>query len=297
MDILSNLEYKHLFLPSLEREKLSNDAPIQIYKLEEFLRGIVMPVVPYRTDFNFILFVTEGALVQYFEKKPQRVEAGQILFIKRGSITATEKIQGDVKGYFLAYEDTVLLEQDLGHHKASLFEMTAFQKLDRTHFDILLRLFTVLEEELWLAHQHVNELSVTLLHTILLKMIDIDNHEYKHVVSRPFEISLQFRDLLFKHHIQEKNVSFYADKLSITVNYLNKCVKSVTQKSPKQWINQVDIDYGKALLHSSESIAEIAFQLNFQTASHFTQLFKKLTGMTPKDFRKHYINNTTINKL
>ncbi|WP_232816091.1 helix-turn-helix domain-containing protein [Chryseobacterium capnotolerans] len=52
-------------------------------------------------------------------------------------------------------------------------------------------------------------------------------------------------------------------------------MKSVTQKSPKQWINEIDINYSKALLHSSKDIAEIAYELNFHTASHFTQLFKK----------------------
>ena len=43
------------------------------------------------------------------------------------------------------------------------------------------------------------------------------------------ELSLQFRDLLFKHHITEKRVVFYANKLSVTENYLNKCIKSVAE--------------------------------------------------------------------
>ena len=44
-------------------------------------------------------------------------------------------------------------------------------------------------------------------------------------------------------------------------------------------------NYSKALLQSSRDIAEIAYQLNFHTASHFTQLFKKITGITPKEYR------------
>ena len=47
----------------------------------------------------------------------------------------------------------------------------------------------------------------------------------------------------------------------------------------------MDINYSKALLQSSRDIAEIAYQLNFHTASHFTQLFKKITGITPKEYR------------
>lgn len=107
------------------------------------------------------------------------------------------------------------------------------------------------------------------------------------------ELSLQFRDLLFKHHITEKRVVFYANKLSVTENYLNKCIKSVTRKSPKQWINEIDINYGKALLYSTRDIAEIAYELNFQTASHFTQLFKKITGITPKEYRTLFLKDRT----
>jgi AraC-like DNA-binding protein len=63
----------------------------------------------------------------------------------------------------------------------------------------------------------------------------------------------------------------------------------VTQKSPKQWINEMDINHSKVLLQSSKDIAEIAFQLNFHTAFHFTQLFKKITGITPKEYRSKFL--------
>ena len=39
----------------------------------------------------------------------------------------------------------------------------------------------------------------------------------------------------------------------------------------------------KHLLYSTRDIAEIAYELNFQTASHFTPAFlKRITGITPK---------------
>lgn len=71
-------------------------------------------------------------------------------------------------------------------------------------------------------------------------------------------------------------MSFYADHLHLTENYLNKCLKEVTGKTPKQWINEIDIDYSKTLLQTGKSISEIAYELNFQTPSHFSQVFKNL---------------------
>lgn len=291
MDFLSNSHYKMSFLSNLDEKTLSNSADIQLYKLEDYLKDILRPVAPYRTSFNFILFVTQGEVEQFLENEIVKVRKNSFLFIKQGAITATMELSDNLKGYFLAYENTILSEQDLPIHKASIFHMTPFQNLDEPSFDTLKKLLEILEQELWLNEFAINDISIALLHTVLLKMLSKDTHKTKKLTTRALDISLGFRDLLFKHHLEEKHVSFYAAKLSITENYLNKCIKSVSQKTPKQWINQVDVNYGKALLHSSKSIAEIAFELNFQTASHFTQLFKKITGLTPKAYRSEFVNH------
>ena len=148
-----------------------------------------------------------------------------------------------------------------------------------------------MEQEIFLNSLEINEIIIAMLHVVLLKLLNIDYKKIPSTTTRPMELSLQFKDLLFKHHIEEKKVTFYADKLFVTENYLNKCVKDITQKKPKQWINETDINYSKALLHSSKRISEIAFELNFQTASHFTQLFKKVAGITPKEYREQIWNS------
>jgi len=286
MEVFSNIQYKKLFLPNLSEKILNNNAVIQLYNLEEFLKDIIMPVAPYRTKFNFILFVTQGCIKQHLENEIIEVRQRGFLFIKQGAITATVELSDDIQGYFLAYESSVLSEQDLPIHKASIFYMTPHQVTDHLSFDIFLKLLLVLQQELWLNNMEVNDVCITVLHAVLIKMLSTDPNEQYKANTRPLEISLQFRDLLFKFHIDQKHVLFYAEKLAVTENYLNKCVKQVTQKTPKQWINEVDINYAKSLLHSCKSISEVAFELNFQTASHFTQLFKKVTGMTPREYKR-----------
>ncbi len=202
----------------------------------------------------------------------------------------TLPIGGYIEGFFLAYENNILSEQELPKHKTSIFFMTSWLQLDQLSYSTLTQLLVILEQELLLNNLNVDDVTITMLHLILIKLLSVDSNKHLKSATRPMELSLQFRDLLFKYHINEKRVVFYADKLSVTENYLNKCVKSVTQKSPKQWINEIDINYGKALLYSTRDIAEIAYELNFHTASHFTQLFKKVTGTTPKDFRNLILN-------
>ena len=43
----------------------------------------------------------------------------------------------------------------------------------------------------------------------------------------------------------------------------------------------------KAMLEESRSsIGEIAFELGFPSHSHFTKIFHKMTGATPRQFRE-----------
>ncbi|MFQ6600533.1 helix-turn-helix domain-containing protein [Flavobacterium sp. C3NV] len=288
METLSNFQYKKLFLPNITEKILSNNADIQLYRLEDYLKGILMPVVPYRTTFNFVLFITNGHIKQYLENKEYNVEKGGVIFIKQGTITATIELSDDAQGFFLAYENNIVSEQELPKHKTSIFFMPPFLNLDNLTYGTIKQLLTIMEQELWLNELNLNEIIITMLHLILVKILSTDSDSHHKSATRPMDLSLQFRDILFKYHRDEKRVTFYADKLSVTENYLNKCVKNVTQKSPKQWINEMDINYSKALLQSSKDIAEIAYQLNFHTASHFTQLFKKITGITPKEYRLQF---------
>lgn len=294
MEVLSNFQYKKLFLPNITEKILANNADVQLYRLENYLKGILMPVIPYRTTFNFIIFITNGHIKQYLENKEYQAEKGGVIFIKQGTITATIELSDDAEGFFLAYENNILSEQELPKHKTSIFFMTPFLKLDSLTYGTITQLLPIMEQELWLNNFNVNEVVITMLHLILVKMLNTDLESHHRLATRSMEISLQFRDLLFKYHVKEKRVAFYADKLSVTENYLNKCVKNVTQKSPKQWINEIDINYSKALLHSSKDIAEIAYELNFHTASHFTQLFKKITGITPKEYRVQFLPHKMV---
>ena len=289
METLSNFQYKKLFLPNITKKILSNNADIQLYRLEDYLKGILMPVIPYRTTFNFVLFITNGHIKQYLENKEYNVEKGGVIFIKQGTITATIELSDDAEGFFLAYENNIVSEQELPKHKTSIFFMPPFLNLDNLTYGTIKQLLTIMEQELWLNELNLNEIIITMLHLILVKILSTDSDSHHKSATRPMELSLQFRDILFKYHREEKRVTFYADKLSVTENYLNKCVKNITQKSPKQWINEMDINYSKALLQSSKDIAEIAYQLNFHTASHFTQLFKKITGITPKEYRLQFL--------
>jgi len=78
----------------------------------------------------------------------------------------------------------------------------------------------------------------------------------------------------------------YADQLSIHVNYLNKVLRETTGKTTTALILERIVLEAKILLkHTDWNISEIAYCLGFEEATHFNNLFKKQTSLTPKLFR------------
>lgn len=85
------------------------------------------------------------------------------------------------------------------------------------------------------------------------------------------------------------SVSFFADKLNLSANYLSDMLKSSTGQSAQQHIQQKLIDKAKALLSTTElSVSEIAYLLGFEYPQSFSKFFKSKTNKTPKEFRTFY---------
>ena len=104
--------------------------------------------------------------------------------------------------------------------------------------------------------------------------------------SRQEEIYESFITLLEKHYRTEREVGFYADKLCITAKYLSSTMKNVTGKTALQIIEEYAISECKALLLSTKmTMQQISDELNFPSQSVFGKYFKRLTGISPKEYR------------
>jgi len=87
-----------------------------------------------------------------------------------------------------------------------------------------------------------------------------------------------------------RHPSFYAAKLNIHPNHLNAVVKRITGKTVTNIIQSQLIISAKSLLRqTTDSIKEIAFRLYFSEPTHFNSFFKKVTGLTPQQYRDNPI--------
>lgn len=81
-------------------------------------------------------------------------------------------------------------------------------------------------------------------------------------------------------------VSYCAEKLFISPNYLGDLLKRETGKSAQEHIQFKLINIAKEkIVDEEKSISEIAYELGFKYPQHFTRMFKKETGYTPNEYR------------
>ena len=96
-----------------------------------------------------------------------------------------------------------------------------------------------------------------------------------------------FVSLLFEHHMKERSIAFYADKMFITPKYLSQIVKETSGVHIQQWIDEMVIMAAKALLKSSNmTIFQISEEMSFANPSFFGTYFKKRTGLTPLQYKE-----------
>lgn len=108
--------------------------------------------------------------------------------------------------------------------------------------------------------------------------------------TREERLVVQFVTILAVHCKKQHSVKFYADALFVSSGYLTKRVRKAAKKTPKKLIEEAIIIEAKALLENPElTITAIGVELEFSTASFFSNFFKKHTSISPSKYRSNNI--------
>lgn len=82
------------------------------------------------------------------------------------------------------------------------------------------------------------------------------------------------------------SVAYFAEKANLSAGYFGDLIKKELGQSAKDFIALHLISRAKQrLASSSDDISEIAYDLGYQYPQHFTRQFKRITGLSPKEFR------------
>ncbi len=80
------------------------------------------------------------------------------------------------------------------------------------------------------------------------------------------------------------NVDWLADQLAVNRKTLYRNVMRLTRLSPADLIRQYYLHKATNLLREGYTVAEVAYEVGFNTPSYFAAVFKDQYGQTPKQF-------------
>jgi len=130
----------------------------------------------------------------------------------------------------------------------------------------------------------VSSILQAMIYEMLGKLHDLDE---KYQKTRREEIMAQFMIAVGENLREHRDVSFYAQKVFVSPKHLSSVVKQLTGITAGEFIGRFVAMEAKILLRNTDlSIQEISERLNFLTQSHFGKYFRKVTGITPTQYRK-----------
>ncbi len=98
-------------------------------------------------------------------------------------------------------------------------------------------------------------------------------------------------DAIEEHYMDDISAKELADGVFVSQQYLSRIFTEFMNCSVYEYLTNYRINKAKELLliNSKRKIQDIAADVGYSDASHFIVMFKKLSGMTPAQFRKLHI--------
>jgi len=95
-------------------------------------------------------------------------------------------------------------------------------------------------------------------------------------------------DWLAEHFSEEVDWEVVADTFSLSLRTLHRQMKQQTGSTPQRYLNRLRLLQARYLLrHSEMRITDIAFHCGFGDSNHFSTLFKREFGTSPRTIRQN----------
>ena len=243
----------------------------------------------------FLALCTSGHAQYTVDTKMHEVSAGDVIIISEEQVVADYMLSQDCKGIAL------IMSYDFFQNIVSgVHELSALFLFARTHpvFHLDNNQTKALENDIEhikekiidVGHRFRRELVMTMLKALIIDMSNIIYRFQQVGEAGQTRAEVIFRDFIQtveKNYRTERRVSWYAQQLCITSKYLSETVRTVSRRTPSDWIDSyVTRELRVMLRNSTMSIKQIADELNFANQSFLGKYFKEHVGMSPSKFRK-----------
>lgn len=245
---------------------------------------------PFMMDEIRVLVLQKGYVDVRINMIEHRVDAGSVVFVGRYVVTEITEVGDDIQAFVLSMSDELLRLASWnvmpkafdGRLQNFVLPLTSQEMdyLDKLHLII----YNSLKEQASSSQVVLQLVGAIMTHiSYLWEKSEITQERSK---SREQQLFTEFIRLVGQYAAERHSLDFYASHLCVTPRYMSTIVSNVSGKSAKHWIDEAMVNAIKVQLrYTDKQVAEIAYDMNFPNPSFFCKYFRRLTGMTPMDYR------------
>lgn len=225
-------------------------------------------------------------------------EEGIMSFTKPGQIFSVTDVTDDpVSGYMLVFKPDLIRHYELGKviGNYGFFSYSTAEALHLSEKEdkIIMSLMHQMQDELKNNIDHYSqELIVSQIDLLLRYAKRFHNRQFLTRSAVNNDLVAELEELIDNYLKSDATLSglptvtFFAEKLNVSPNYLSDLLKNITGKNAQTHIQECVIDRAKELLSTTNlSVKEIAYDLGFEYPQSFSTMFKRKTQQTPLQYR------------
>ena len=238
-----------------------------------------------------ILLIKRGGGEHIIDYHSYPVVDNQVFFLRPGQVHQF-KPSTQAEFYFVAFDSNAIQLNSV----IQLNQFEFFQSFNTLGYVVIQDIDPVIEiikslmEDTYQSPPFLNQntlvCSYLMIFLIKLQREFIQSCADSGHTNKTSDIVKEFNRLVDDSTCCYRFVHDYAKQLHVSPNYLNESVKRETGKPVSYWIyDKLLLESKRRLLQTQKSIYEIATDLQFPDATHFSRFFKRYAGTTPKLFR------------
>ena len=252
------------------------------------------PKAPFRMDYYALCICTAGDINIEIDRQKYKVDADSFLIAAPSTIVKFGKTSDDFTMKLLFFDKNFLIKNISNPfiiEKMNLFSKGSYSivKTTATNSSLLQNLLDYLDKKSKKQGKFTEEIIRTIIFNLLLETAEImeqENAANPEKEEGKKDLYLKFSKLIRENITRERTVQFYADQLHVSNKYLIEIIKKSSGKTPHEVIDEALLKEAYVMLGNPEiTISEIAFELQFNSASAFGRFFKKHTALSPSEYR------------
>lgn len=244
-----------------------------------------------------VLLVTAGYAIVEINFIRHALSRGDVVFLFYDDVFILSRSSAQFSAQFVS----IALEsvEDVFHKLTSnaLWDFLYEKPVLRTNHEQWALLIGWMQQIDWIIREEVSPYRNELLRSSMLNLfmavhtevIRSGNESSFSERNRSWLLAMKFWKMLVKHCREHRDVQFYAASLCITTTYLYKLTQKEMLTSPKELIDQQIVTQIKTYLANTDyTIGQIAAEFHFEDVSYFCRFFRRMTGLSPMEFRNGF---------